>query len=146
MVFCSYPGIVNSYIGNSIYMKVILTKKNLLLSLLFNIQNFNLQKFLEIWKKWNFLNFYDFYALKNRKQKAFFHSSRHEQPPLSSQHTILNRWFKKLIQNCATVCNFTAFQKSWVRQISNWFVNTLMPASYNTWRHHVATEWRTEEH
>ena len=117
MVFCSYPGIVNSYIGNSIYMKVILTKKNLLLSLLFNIQNFNLQKFLEIWKKWNFLNFYDFYALKNRKQKAFFHSSRHEQPPLSSQHTILNRWFKKLIQICATVCNFTAFQKSWVRQM-----------------------------
>ena len=64
--FCSYADIGNSYLENSTYMKVIFTKNLTFIIIIYHTE------FLEVWKKCNFLNFYDFYALKNGKIMHFF--------------------------------------------------------------------------
>ena len=69
--FCSYADIGNSYLGNSTYMKVILTK-NLNFIIIIYHTKFQFAKISRTMKKCNFLNFYDFYVLKMENKKHFF--------------------------------------------------------------------------
>ena len=71
MLLLSYVHIDNSYLGNSTYMKVVLTKTLTSIIIIYHTK-FQFAKISRTMKKCNFLNFSDFYVLKNGKQKAFF--------------------------------------------------------------------------
>ena len=71
-----FVDIGNSYLGNSTFMKVILTKNLIFIMIIYHTK-FQFAKISRTMKKCNFLNFYDFYVLKNGEKMHFFHSSIH---------------------------------------------------------------------